>query len=384
MWFQPRPDDISEAAAHHETMTTTLRRPAPAASARPAPTVPPMSRRGDMLTALAATWLVGGVLADGWAHQHETLESVITPWHAILYTGFLAVSAWVGWNGWRHHRSGTPWQASFPAGYGLGAVGAVVFWLSGFADLCWHQAFGIEKGDAALLSPSHLGLLAGGVLLLTAPVRSAVARPRTESDRMPLEAVWALTLATFTAAFLLHELNPFWQNPISIGHRDALAAATVPGASLPVQTGLAATVGAVIVTTLVLFGPLIAVSARWSLTVGRVTLALGIPPIALQAIRGFDDAGLAVLGVLGAVAAALVVRLARVGPGRTWPTRLGLAGGATTFWAVYVGLVAAADHGLGVKAEIWGGLLTWAGLSVLAVACIATVSATPCDGRSPA
>jgi hypothetical protein len=326
-----------------------------------------MSRRGDMLTALLATWLVGGVLADGWAHEHQTLESIVTPWHAILYSGFLAVAGWVVWNGWRHHRCGLRWQASFPAGYGLAAVGAVIFWLSGFADLAWHQAFGIEKGDAALLSPSHLGLLAGGVLLLTGPVRSAEAR-----DRMPFEAVWALTMTIFTTAFLLHELNPFWRNPISIGHRDALAAATVPGSTLPIQAGLAATVGAVIVTTLVLFGPLIAVARRWPLTVGRVAIIVGVPSLALQAVTGFEDAGLAMLGILGAVAAGVVARVAGAGPGRTWAIRLGVAGAATTFWAVYIGMVAVADSGLGVKAEICGGLLAWAGLSVLAVATIAT------------
>jgi hypothetical protein len=342
-----------------------------------------MSRRGDAVTALLATWLVGGVLADGWAHEHYRLESIVTPWHAILYTGFCAVAGWVVWNGWLHHRGGLPWLRSFPAGYGLAAVGAAIFWVSGNADLAWHQAFGIERGDAALLSPSHLGLLTGGLLLLTGPVRSAAARPPKVGDRMPFEALWALTLATFTAAFLLHELNPFWQNPISIGHRDALAAATAAGAALPIQVGLAATVGAVIVTTLVLFGPLIFVATRWPLTVGRVTLALGIPPVAIQAVRGFDDAGLAIVGLLGAVAAGLVVRITRVGPGRTWATRLGLAGAATSFWAVYIGLISLADHGLGIKAEIWGGLLTWAGLSVLAVASIATRTGTPPSSDQP-
>jgi hypothetical protein len=353
-------------------MTTTLIRSQETSITRTPSNVPPMSRRGDLLTAVLATWLVSGVLADGWAHEHRRLESVVTPWHAFLYAGFLAVAGWVGWNGWRHHRRGVPWAASFPAGYGLAAVGALIFWLSGFADLSWHQAFGIERGDAALLSPSHLGLLVGGVLLLTGPVRSAMSRPPSGRDRMPLAAVWSVTLSTFTATFLLHELNPFWQNPISIGHRAALALATTPGVTLPLQADLAATVGAVIVTSLVLFGPLVAVSARWSLTVGRVIVMIGVPPVALQAVRGFDDGGLAALGLLGAMVAGLIVRIADVGPGRTWPTRLGLAGAATTFWAFYVAVVAIADHGLGVKAEIWGGLLVWAGLSVFAVASIAT------------
>ena len=69
-----------------------------------------------------------------------------------------------------------------------------------------------------------------------------------------------------------------------------------------------------------------------------------------------------------------LVRVAGAGPGRTWAIRVGVAGAATTFWAVYIGMVAIADGGLGVKAEVWGGLIAWAGLSVLALATIATPS----------
>lgn len=36
----------------------------------------------------------------------------------------------------------------FPPGYGTAMVGVVVFWLWGIADLFWHAALAIERGDA--------------------------------------------------------------------------------------------------------------------------------------------------------------------------------------------------------------------------------------------
>lgn len=52
-----------------------------------------------------------------------------------------------------------------------------VFGLGGVLDLLWHTAFGVEQGIDALLSPSHLTLFVGGMLLLTAPVRGAWTAP---------------------------------------------------------------------------------------------------------------------------------------------------------------------------------------------------------------
>ena len=66
-----------------------------------------------------------------------------------------------------------------PAGYRLALAGGVLF-LAGVArTLVWHSVFGIEFGIDALLSPSHLWLFVAGALMLSGPVRAALARRAT-------------------------------------------------------------------------------------------------------------------------------------------------------------------------------------------------------------
>ena len=54
---------------------------------------PPLCARLDRVMALLCTWLVLGLYIDGWAHRHFKIETVFTPWHLILYSGFLAVAS---------------------------------------------------------------------------------------------------------------------------------------------------------------------------------------------------------------------------------------------------------------------------------------------------
>ena len=45
---------------------------------------------------LLGTWLLVGVMVDGWAHNNlEALETFFTPWHALFYSGFVATAGWV-------------------------------------------------------------------------------------------------------------------------------------------------------------------------------------------------------------------------------------------------------------------------------------------------
>ncbi len=129
--------------------------------------------RYDLVVMLLALWMVGGVFIDGWAHINlpATKESFFTPWHGVLYSGFAAVSAWMAAPIMRD-RSRTLVQRVRP-GYGLGFVGLVVFGAGGIGDALWHEVFGIEVGIDALLSPTHLMLLTGGLLVLTSPLRAA-------------------------------------------------------------------------------------------------------------------------------------------------------------------------------------------------------------------
>src|SRR6266536_2878593 len=60
----------------------------------------------DAVTATLGALLVGGSLADAWAHTNilNELESFFTPWHALLYGGFTASAAWTYWLAYRRRR----------------------------------------------------------------------------------------------------------------------------------------------------------------------------------------------------------------------------------------------------------------------------------------
>src|SRR5258708_429028 len=116
--------------------------------------------RFDLVIALASAWFVGGLYLDGWAHNNIlSLETFFTPWHGVLYSGFFACVAALGWGIGRNRAAGLSWWRSVPDGYQLSAIGAFVFIAAGLGDMLWHIAFGIEANVDALLSPTHLLLL---------------------------------------------------------------------------------------------------------------------------------------------------------------------------------------------------------------------------------
>jgi len=55
------------------------------------------SWRDDMVTAALCAWVVAGIALDAWAHQTARLETFFTPWHGVLYSGFVALMAWMAW-----------------------------------------------------------------------------------------------------------------------------------------------------------------------------------------------------------------------------------------------------------------------------------------------
>ena len=50
-------------------------------------------QRDDLVTTALSGWVVAGMVLDAWAHQNVSqLETFFTPWHAVLYTGFMAMA----------------------------------------------------------------------------------------------------------------------------------------------------------------------------------------------------------------------------------------------------------------------------------------------------
>ena len=228
-------------------MTPTAKDTTDARAAAPHPLGHRASPAEDAITVVLGAWLIGGLFSDGWAHHNvPELEGFFTPWHGVLYLGLLLSSAWFAWLG---RSGGRRWYSAVPLGYGWGVVGVVVFTVGGLADMTWHLVFGVEAGVDALLSPSHLILLSGGLLILSSSVRS---RWGSGDFTSPI-ALGGLALVTALVSFFLLYVSEF-----------TAAAPTVTFTSLPegdpghTASELPATagLGGFIITTVLLSVPM--------------------------------------------------------------------------------------------------------------------------------
>lgn len=192
--------------------------------------------RFDWIMIVASLWWLAGIFIDGWAHSNiPQLETFFTPWHAILYSGYLATAITLlakSVQNLRHTQSTTDgtqrslgtllteslteqrWRQAIPSGYALSLLGIALFLVSGIGDMLWHLLLGIERGTEALLSPTHLGLALGMGLALTGPLRAIWRRSGNLSSWRQLgPAICALTftysLLTFLTAYAYPLVTPW-------------------------------------------------------------------------------------------------------------------------------------------------------------------------------
>ncbi len=268
--------------------------------------------RRDLVTQLLGIWLLLAVFLDGWAHLHVPgLETFFTPWHAALYSGLLAMAAWLASLVWRNREPGQPLARAIPAGYGGTVVGVVLFAVAGVLDLAWHEILGIEVSLDALVSPTHLLLGFSLFLILGTGVRSARAAGGRSDFSWTPPALLSVALMTGLGAFFLIYCSafvraapalPYIPTPIgSPGHSQAELPAAIGMASYLVTTAL------IIVPFLYTF------SGAQRPPRGIVTLLVAVVAWLPLAMSGFRPAALA--GAAGATVAAVVadVALARTG-----------------------------------------------------------------------
>ena len=246
-------------------------------------------RRFDVVSIVAIAWLLGGLYADGWAHNNRLPDSFWTVWHAIFYSGFAACAAVIfGAIALRRPASAT-WRAAVPRGYAGAAVGVGVFAVGGMADTLWHTAFGVEVGNDILLSPSHMLLGLGMFLIVSGPFVADLRRDDRGSSlarRLPM-------VLSLVAIFSLLTFFSLYSGPYS----NFLGATGNGTTSDRVFRGL---LGMFLFSGL-LSGLLLVVLRRTSLPVGAVTLILGLDGIAMI-LMGSRDTPLEVQLWFGAVA----------------------------------------------------------------------------------
>jgi hypothetical protein len=318
-----------------------------------------VSRVKHLITMLMGMWLIVGVFVDGFAHNHGVVESFFTPWHAILYSGYLACAVWILILTYQNKlKAGhASWAAAIPAGYKLGAAGVAVFFIGGIGDMIWHTVFGIEKNIEALLSPTHLLLLTGGLLILTSPYRAVTLSERIEAPTfrqlLPALASIALTFAVI-AFFLMYAWSfrrPLWM----AREQDAIARAIVD----------------FLITTMLLMVPVMFTLRRWKLPFGTVTFFFAFEAVLMGILDGLRDIEtIAILVISGFIGDLLFHQIKDKNPS-AWQYRAVFFFVPALIWSLYF-------VGLGMSGrqpwapELWGGTIFLCGLCSLGLSIVAT------------
>lgn len=289
---------------------------------------PAMTRREQLAFCVFATWSVVGLFLDGWSHRRDKPESFFSVYHAVLYSGVAAGAVFAAVESARQRRAGE--RPTLPAGSRLTALGLALFALGGVGDGLWHQIFGIEADTEALLSPTHLLLFLGGILLSTAPFRAAWA---TDTDEAPtlvafLPRLLGLSLATGIASFFTMFLHPFLAEDLRQG--DEAAEFWIAG---------------LLVQTVVLVVPLLLAGRRWRLPPGSCTVHLVVVTALVLGLEGFQRPGLLVAAALAGIAGDVAVAA---------KPRLAAAVVPAVLWPAYFAVLKATD-GLDWTVELWGG-----------------------------
>jgi hypothetical protein len=343
---------------------------------------PTTSPRTDLITVLLGTWFTIGLMVDAWAHNNvPELETFFTPWHAVFYWGFIVTAGWLLWTCRAAFRGGRlpDWRA-MPAGYPASIVAIGGFALAGAGDMTWHIVFGVEQTIDILFSPTHLGLVASMLVMVTTPLRTAWARPgRPTGLRALLPAVLSTGLAATLVLLFLQYANALVYSPgrIMLGLTDV---------DERVSSDMATSI---LVTNLVLVIPVLALARRWALPPGSVTVVYAVIGALCAAIAGFQN--LAIIG--GLLVAGVLIDIAllwlRPGPGRPRASWAAAALAGLLTWAWYL-LTAAvfnraqlvySELGHAVAAqplpELYTGIPVVQALAGLLVAIVLTASTGP-------
>ena len=330
------------------------------------------SLRFDWIMVVVSIWWLGGLFIDGWAHSNiPQLETFFTPWHAVLYSGYLAVTftllvkillnlrqSAISAGGSmpslvalvRESLPGHRWLRAIPIGYELSALGVVIFGISGIGDLTWHLILGIERSTEALLSPTHLGLALGIGLALSGPLRAAWHRSETTPSWRQLgPAILSLTftfsLLTFFTAYASPLITPW---PI------------IDTSSSPTR-GIT---DILLITALSMSFVLLALR-RWRLPFGTFTFMFGLNG-ALMVVFSPDSLLVSVpTALLGGLAADLVYRFLRPSLDQPASVRLFAFLVPTMFYTLYFVDLAVVGPIIFQSGILWTAPF-WAGAPVIA------------------
>lgn len=319
---------------------------------------PPGGRAYDWTVILLGFWFLGGLFLDGWAHNHiPELESFFTPWHAVFYSGFLAVAAFLLATVIRNHAKGYSWREAMPPGYEHAVLGMMIFALGGLGDMMWHELFGVEADIEALLSPTHLILALGGTLILSAPLRAGWLRQETEDNRTlewqaMLPPLLSLTFVLSLWSFFTQFAHPLVDTWAAAGYRP-------PGPKGITLLRQALGVTGFLLQTGILMGLVLFTIRRWTLPLGSLTLVFTLNAT-LMSFMHDQYRFIPAAAIAGLVADLLIQRLQ---PSTERPAALRVfASVVPMIYYVFYYFVLVITQGLGWSVHLWTGSIVLVGV----------------------
>jgi hypothetical protein len=348
--------------------------------------------REDLITMSIGVWPITAMFFDGRGHNNKTgQESFFSIAHLFLYAGLTVLGLWIGalvtrYQGLEHRKSLMPDLGLIPVGYGVAILGLITLGIGGPADLIWHSVYGFEVGVDAIYSPPHLALFFGGLLMCSTGIRSMWAKQDIELDlKRFLPVLLSAILFIGVAGFITMYLSAFMTNvtPTSDFVHDYQASFkdNFDDQTVSVVAGLtgygddvwpfyyyAASHGiaSMVITTMVLLGPVLLLLRRWALPFGGVTLIYLGYGLLVSIMTEYRDAVL----ILPLILTGLVIDVIQ----SRADGRLKLGGiravgpiGAAVLWLSYYGVLAL-DKGIGWAPTLWVGALMVGVMTGFAVA----------------
>ncbi|MGH9895477.1 MAG: hypothetical protein ACREA0_26535, partial [bacterium] len=304
---------------------------------------------------------------DGWAHvTRGGVETFFTPWHAAFYSGFVAVALWTIFLVQKAREA-----TGVPVGYRLGLSGLVIFAAGGVGDLLWHQLLGIETSIDALISPTHLILLLGAMLIITSPIRSSWHRPT------PRDSPWSWLAPALISTTLVAVLAQFFFLYASGWGDVAFQTDWAPGEDFGVALGMIS----LVISTVIFMGLGLLLLRRWNPPFGAFTLLIGALGLSMVVVHGFGRPGGVLAALLGGVAVDWLAQQLRPDPSRPTMARTFGFVAPVAVWSAYVIYLAIVGD-LRWPVVLWLGAVLMMGLWGLGLAVLAVPAPSPRQASS--
>ena len=311
------------------------------------------ARTAERVFTLLAGWLMTGVFLDAWAHISRLPDSFWTPWHGVLYSGLLACGVFLFLARYARLEA-----AILPRGYDLSVIGFGVAAVGGVADAIWHTVFGVEFDVEAAVSPSHLIVAAGILLVVTGPMRAAWER-REFGLTAGLSTVYGLSIL----AVILDYANPFTR-----------AFGAMPNVSREFQLDQTAALFSFTLYAAIIVGVLLLTLRRVRVAPAWIGAVVAANMAAMVLVNGplHPDATSAMLVVALASAAfiALIAAALRPEPGRASAIRAFAFLVPVVSYSVYA-IVVTVVFGTLWSPTFWSGLIATGGLAGLLLSSLA-------------